>query len=60
MSPDKPKFTSPDAKQPDIELTSQNARQGRTGKQTLAVLVISLLLAIVAGVVLGLIPLGRA
>lgn len=39
-----------------IEISSQRARQGRMGKHTLIILVVSLGLAIIAGFLLGIIP----
>ncbi len=47
---------SPDGSEPEIRLTAQKARQGRLGKHTLIILVVSLVLAIIAGLVLGFIP----
>jgi hypothetical protein len=42
-----------------ISIPPRDARQGRTGTRTLLVLTISLILAAVAGVALGVIPIGR-
>lgn len=50
----------PDDHEPEIRITAQKARQGKTGKQTLTVLVISLALAVIAGIVLGFIPTGTS
>jgi hypothetical protein len=42
--------------EPQTRISPQNARQGRTGKHTLTILVISLVLAVLAGVAVGFIP----
>jgi hypothetical protein len=44
--------------EPEVTLDPQEARQGRSGTRTLVVLTISLILAAVAGVALGVIPIG--
>jgi hypothetical protein len=44
--------------EPEIRISPQKARQGRMGKHTLTILVVSLVLAVIEGVTLGLIPTG--
>jgi hypothetical protein len=46
------------AAEPEVNLDPQEARQGRSGTRTLLVLTFSLILAAVAGVALGIIPIG--
>jgi hypothetical protein len=53
--PDRPLHT---AAEPEVTLDPQEARQGRSGTRTLMVLAVSLILAAVAGVALGVIPIG--
>jgi hypothetical protein len=45
---------------PQARVSATKARQGRMGKHTLVILIISLALAIMAGIVLGFIPTGSA
>lgn len=45
---------------PGVKISAVKARQGRMGKHTLVILIISLILAVIAGIMVGLIPLGRA
>jgi hypothetical protein len=40
-----------------VVISSQKARQGRTGKHTLNILIVSMVIAAVAGIALGWIPL---
>jgi hypothetical protein len=42
--------------EPPIRLSGQRARQGLMGKQTLIILVVSLALAVIAGLAVGFIP----
>lgn len=46
--------------EPEVKLSPVKARQGRMGKHTLVILIVSLVLAVIAGIMVGLIPLGRA
>ena len=48
------------APQPATKISPQKARQGRMGKHTLVILIVSLVLAVVAGIAVGFIPLGRS
>jgi hypothetical protein len=54
----KPEQTIHTAADPQVTLDPQEARQGRSGTRTLLVLTVSLILAAVAGVALGVIPIG--
>ena len=52
--------TSPPGDELEVKLTAQKARQGKMGKQTLIVLIVSLSLAVIAGLILGFIPTGMS
>ena len=55
--PDQPVSGTP---APGVKVSAVKARQGRMGKHTLVILIVSLILAVIAGIMVGLIPLGRA
>jgi hypothetical protein len=59
MAHHEPDHTAAPGHEPQVRIPTQEARQGRSGTRTLVVLTISLILAAVAGVALGIIPMER-